>query len=202
MAKPGGTETEIKLRAASAEALATKLEAAGFRVRVERHFESNLVFDREGELKREGKLLRVRTARGDTVVTYKGPSVPGRHRSRLEIEYRVSDFDRCVELFEHLGYRRAFRYDKWRAEWAETANEGVAALDETPIGVFLELEGPPEWIDRTAVSLGYGDHDYITASYARLYVEDCQRRGVEVADMTFEDGTGIGVVLEPPKGGA
>ena len=29
---------------------------------------------------------------------------------------------------------------------------GVIELDETPAGDFLELEGPPEWIDATAAA--------------------------------------------------
>ncbi len=55
-------------------------------------------------------------------------------------------------------------------------------LDETPVGVFLELEGPPEWIDRTAGTLGFSEGDYITLSYLELH-----RRvtGGETGDMVF-----------------
>jgi adenylate cyclase class 2 len=58
-------------------------------------------------------------------------------------------------------------------------------VDETPIGVYLELEGSPAWIDRTAFQLGFADKDYITASYARLYVEWCEARGVAPTNMLF-----------------
>jgi hypothetical protein len=34
-------------------------------------------------------------------------------------------------------------------------------LDETPAGVFLELEGPSRWIDRTARRLGFAESDYL-----------------------------------------
>ena len=32
-------------------------------------------------------------------------------------------------------------------------------LDETPIGAFVELEGPAEAIDRAATELGFGKSD-------------------------------------------
>jgi hypothetical protein len=55
-----------------------------------------------------------------------------------------------------------------------------------PIGTYLELEGAPRWIDRTARALGFGPPDYITASYGRLYLEWCAREGREPSHMVFE----------------
>jgi len=66
----------------------------------------------------------------------------------------------------------------------------VLMVDETPIGCFLELEGPPEWIDRVAEALGYSDADYLNLSYARLYIKSCEEREVEPADMVFAPGAG------------
>ncbi len=49
-------------------------------------------------------------------------------------------------------------------------------VDETPIGTFVELEGPPAAIDRAATELGYSKRDYIVTNYLSLYVEDCRRK--------------------------
>ena len=65
---------------------------------------------------------------------------------------------------------RAFRYEKFRTEFQRRGSKGIATLDETPIGTYLELEGDPQWIDRMARTLGYEEKDYITASYARLFL--------------------------------
>ena len=62
---------------------------------------------------------------------------------------------------------------------------GVVTVDETPIGNFLELEGPAEWIDAKAAALGFTPSDYILESYGRLYLADCERRGVEPSNMVF-----------------
>ncbi len=48
---------------------------------------------------------------------------------------------------------------------------GVVTLDETPIGVFLELEGAAEWIEQTRQRLGFTPKAYVRSSYAALYRE-------------------------------
>ncbi len=71
----------------------------------------------------------------------------------------------------------------------------MATLDETPIGIYLELEGTPAWIDRTARRIGFREEDYITESYGRLYLDWCRKNRVKPGDMVFEDrgrGSGIG----------
>jgi adenylate cyclase class 2 len=89
-------------------------------------------------------------------------------------------------IVERLGYRRVFRYEKYRTEFHQPRRAGVAMLDETPAGVYLELEGTPHWIDLTARRLGFQESDYITASYGRLYIDWCSANGRTPGDMTFE----------------
>jgi len=88
-------------------------------------------------------------------------------------------------ILERLRYRPVFRYEKYRTEFREPRRAGTIVLDETPIGVYLELEGTPAWIDRTARRLGFAHEDYITASYGRLYVEWCRQHRCKPADMVF-----------------
>ncbi len=63
---------------------------------------------------------------------------------------------------------------------------GVATLDETPVGVYLELEGTPNWIDRMARKLGFDEAAYITASYGRLYLEWCKAHEINPSNMIFD----------------
>jgi hypothetical protein len=58
-------------------------------------------------------------------------------------------------------------------------------LDETPVGVFLELEGDPQAIDRAARALGYLHHDYVRGTYWDLYRAECERRGRIARNMLF-----------------
>ncbi len=177
-------ETEIKLRFPGAPAARRRLLRAGFRLLKRRIFEQNTVFDTPAlKLRKESSLLRVRRAGKTATLTFKGPPLPGPHKSREEVETGVSDPEALSAVFERIGYRPVWRYEKFRTEYRYGA--GVATVDETPIGVFLELEGPPEWIDRTALRLDFSPADYIKESYARLYLDWCAERHVKPSNMVF-----------------
>lgn len=181
-----GKEVEIKLAVASSEEAAQRLRRAGFAPLHERAFESNLVFDTPAlDLIYSGRLLRLREFRGEALLTFKGAAEPGPHKVRREIETRVEDGPAMQALLESLGYGVVFRYEKYRTAFSRPGESGRACLDETPIGTFLELEGPPDWIDSAAAELGFLHSDYITQSYGALYREHCQRRGIEPAHMVF-----------------
>jgi adenylate cyclase class 2 len=181
----GGVETEIKIRIADLGSTINRLHTLGFRETVARLFEANTLYDRpDGELRRSGMLLRLRQIGGKTLLTWKGPAEGGPHKSRPEIETGVQSSGAFAKILEHLGYAGTFRYEKYRTEFTQ-GSDGVVTLDETPIGNFLELEGSPEWIDRTAAELGFSPSDYILESYGRLYLADCERRHVEPTHMVF-----------------
>ena len=62
----------------------------------------------------------------------------------------------------------------------------MITVDETPIGVFLELEGPAAWIDGTAAALGFHVADYVTDSYAALYRQYRQANPEAPDNMIFD----------------
>ena len=180
----GPQENEIKLAVADAVAGRSLLRRAGFRVARRRVFEANTVFDTPKlALRRTSRLLRVREAGRAVTLTFKGRPLPGPHKKREEIETSLSDPGRFAAILARLGFHAVFRYEKYRTEFRTGHSPGVATLDETPIGVYLELEGPPEWIDRTAERMGFSRRDYITASYGRLYLDWCRQRRIQPRDM-------------------
>src|SRR5206468_3690427 len=107
----------------------------------------------ESELKTTDQLLRLRRMGDRATVTYKGPGRRERHKSREEIEFDVSDPENFEKMLERLGYSLRFRYEKYRTKFSKDGEPGIITIDETPIGVFLELEGPAGWIDSTAARL-------------------------------------------------
>ena len=178
-------ENEIKLAAPDLDALHRKLEQLGCRVTAPRSLERNDVLDNAaGERRFNGELLRIREWRGSGVLTFKGRDRGRRHKSREEIETEVAP-DAARELFARLGYRTVFRYEKYRTELAPPAAPGHVTLDETPIGDFIELEGPPEWVDDMAARLGFSPADYITSSYASLFRKFSLQNHLSAADMVF-----------------
>ncbi|MGA3072488.1 MAG: class IV adenylate cyclase [Bryobacteraceae bacterium] len=162
------------------------MRAAGFRISKRRLFEANTLFDTApGALRGKGCLLRVREAGTQGILTYKGRETIGKYKDREELEVEVSDPHRLSEMLTRLDFLPTFRYEKFRTEYRRPGEAGVATLDETPIGVYLELEGAPRWIDRTARRLGFAESDYSTASYGGLYADYCRTHGLPVTHMTW-----------------
>lgn len=177
--------------------------------------EQNVIFDTpQGGLAKHGQLLRIRTETPGhhprktgagrpqrVLVTFKRPvarqaaadgqsTLNRRHKVREEIEVEVAEAGPLTKIFEGLGMSGWFRYEKYRTTYRLPPSTAWAKgllieVDETPIGTFVELEGPPPAIDRAAQELGFSKRDYVLKNYLSLYVEECRRRGDEPRDMLF-----------------
>ncbi len=162
-------EIEVKLPAADLEAIRARLRREGGELERERHDESNDLYDdSQGRIATAGCALRVRRVPGRTILTFKGP---GRFekgvKTREERETDVADPMELGAILERLGFRRTFRYEKRREEWRFAGC--AVALDETPIGDFVEIEGDPSAIRRAVAALELDFASAIPYSYARLY---------------------------------
>ena len=181
-------EIEIKLRLPEDfSEIRKKLHRLGFRIRKRRAFEANTLFDdTQGRLRRHGKLLRIRRSGRRGLLTLKGPSEQSRYKKRWEMETDIPDSDSLERILVQLGYHPVFCYEKFRTEYTRGSAHGKALLDETPIGNFLELEGRPQWIERTTKLLGFSHADYINRSYGYLYLAYCRERRISPKDMIFK----------------
>ncbi len=179
--------------------------------------EENVIFDTpQGGLAKHGQLLRIRTETSErrreskaagsnrrVVVTFKQPAArpagqdsgeasPGPYKVREEIEVEAADPANLTRIFQGLGMSGWFRYEKYRTTFRLPASKLWARgllieLDETPIGAFVELEGPTQAIDRAAKELGFSKRDYILKNYLVLYIEECRRNGEEPRHMLFPE---------------
>jgi adenylate cyclase class 2 len=176
-------ENEIKLRVAGVEPARAALQRLGATCVRPRCLEDNLLLDdARGSLGAAGSLLRLRRTPGRAVLTFKGPrAVAAGVKSREELEVVLDDPDAAQAIFERLGFRGVFRYQKYRETYRWQDVEIV--LDETPIGTFLEIEGAPEGIHAAAAALGRRPEEFITDSYAGLYFA-----AGGTGDMLFRDG--------------
>jgi adenylate cyclase class 2 len=191
MGGAGHDEVEIKLRVADVAALRRRLRENGA-VRIGRVRERNVLFDTpDRRLLREGKLLRLRWNNSAPVLTFKTPAPRGsgrgtRYKVRRELEFPVARPMEMEAVLEGLGFVRGFQYEKFRTSYRVRGLRKLKLeVDETPIGCFVELEGPRREIDRAARLLGYGARDYITANYFVLYREFCRERGKQPGHMLF-----------------
>jgi adenylate cyclase class 2 len=163
-------EQEVKLSVPDLMDALRRVEALdGVVVARERHFEDNVLYDRKGELYGRGEILRLRRTPHGARVTFKGPHPGGEGvKTREEIEFDA-DADAADLLFVRLGFERRFRYQKYRRAFRWRDVEIV--VDETPIGCYLEVEGPPAGIDAAVSALGFGAADRLTLSYLELHTQ-------------------------------
>ncbi len=158
--------------------------------------EVNLRLDtQESALESSGRLLRLRQDRRARL-TYKGlGSEQGGARLRQELEFTVSDFDVALRTFEALGFTVQMMYEKYRTTYQ--LGEVEAALDETPLGDFLELEGPDgESIRNAAASLGLDWDRRSLDSYTVLFEKARAKLGFDFRDLSFENFSGVNVSPE------
>jgi adenylate cyclase class 2 len=188
-------EIELKLPVSDPAGLQSRLLKLGFHIDTPRTFEHNTLYDTPSrDLRARTEILRIRQYGNTYTVTHKGLADPhsapdsSRYKVRIETETTVADGPTLASIFEHLGYAPAFVYEKYRTEWSHSAEPGAhVVVDETPIGTYAELEGSPDWIERTLAQLSIDPATCLTDSYGKLFLDWKQRTGSTAENLTFAE---------------
>jgi len=179
-------EREVKLRFGSAEEARTAILAAGATPLLGRRLQEDSLLDTDDEqLRRRRCVLRVRLENGKSRLTFKGPVQPGAMKVREEIETVAGDGMILLRVLEEVGLHVWFRYEKYREEFAH--EDVIVAIDETPVGVFVEIEGGEQGIASMAEALGRTPADYILDSYRGLFLKHREAFGLTGGDMVFAE---------------
>ena len=210
MARRAGRRRGEKAVSEEIEAKVRIADPAAFRRRMaersgsggETVFEDNRLFDdAAGTLHRRGAALRVREERpaggGEPLratLTYKGPRAESelKRREEIEIEVRATPGPNgagapgLALIFQAMGLRETFRYQKRRSVWR--VGECEIALDELPyLGWFVEIEGPTERAVRAGLeTLGLADAELLSADYIHLLTERLKSLGLDPSRALFE----------------
>jgi adenylate cyclase, class 2 len=180
-------EREIKLRFNSVSEAREAVLAAGALPRYGRRLQEDALLDTDDEqLRRQRCVLRVRMENGKSRLTYKGPVQPSTMKVREELETVVGDGEMLLRVFKELGLHVWFRYEKYREEFSH--EDVIVAIDETPVGVFVEIEGTEQGIADMTVALGRTSDDYIVDSYRSLFLQHREQYGLSGSDMVFDPG--------------
>ena len=150
--------------------------------------EVNLLLDDDAmSLRVGGRALRVRTVNGRGLLTFKGPaSFEGGVKSRLELERASTTRVRSSPSSASLGYRPRFRYEKRRTTWRfADPSRPLVLVDETPLGLFAEIEGEADAVRALAGELGVPESAFLRASYWGLWQEAREADPSLPHDMVF-----------------
>ena len=182
-------EREIKLRYESVDDARAAILAAGATPLHGRRLQEDALLDTDDEqLRKRRCVLRVRTENGRSRLTWKGPVQPSLMKVREEVETVVGDGETLLRVLHELGLHVWFRYEKFREEFAY--EDVIVAIDETPVGTFVEIEGSEQGITNMAGLLGRSAADYVLDSYRGLFLAHRAQAGLTHADMLFEPARG------------
>lgn len=179
-------EREVKLQFGSPEEARDAIRAAGATPLRSRRLQEDVLLDTEDEiLRRRRCVLRIRTEAGKSFLTFKGPVEAGTMKIRDEYETVVADGEVLKHVLEELGLHVWFRYEKYREEYA--AEDVTIALDETPVGTFVEIEGGEQSIHAMTLALGRSASEFILDSYRGLFIQHREKHGFSNHDMIFQE---------------
>ena len=166
-----GVETELKFPVADHDVIRSRLVALEAEMVCRSKREVNHLLDtRDRELSGRGCVLRLRSYGDLRVLTFKGPaSYEGTIKVRPEFEVQIEDLDKMRAVLKALGYVDLVRYEKDRETWRVGGVEVV--LDRTPMGDFVEVEGPVGLLESIARSLGLDPLAAVRGSYMSLWAE-------------------------------
>jgi adenylate cyclase class 2 len=176
------TERKYHLGQKRLEEITSKLVSLGAEFNKE-VFEVNYQH-RGGQMDERGATLRLRKIGDFTVLTYK-EKVKGDSGAKQKIEHEttVSDVEATERIIERLGYKLTAVYEKRRKYWHFGNVEVV--LDELPFGLYMEIEGTIEAIEKAEKALGLKETEREPRGYPRLTVKYGKMNG-EVAEARFE----------------
>ncbi|MHC1773614.1 MAG: class IV adenylate cyclase [Flexilinea sp.] len=156
---------------------------------IQRDFrELNLRFDTpDRRLSKTHQVLRLRKDDESIILTYKGSETKTKKIAiREEIETRVSDYDQMKLILQNLGYEEFFIYEKIRSTYR--LGETLLMIDHTPVGDFLEIEGPNEkLIKSSAKKLGVDWKTRTSKGYQKLFIEWAEAVHYKGRDMLFAE---------------
>ena len=183
-------ETEIKVHVTRPTLLKKRLRALGATLAQRRHFEENEILDfKDGRVRKARSLVRLRTAEKTGYLAFKGPrTIRHGFKSRREIEISLANPVALREILQAIGLRTIYRYEKFRTVFK--LGRTLITLDETPIGVYAELEGAPNSIRRIAASLGFEPKEFITATYFDLHKKYLRENRLAMRHMRFNIAQG------------
>lgn len=135
-------EAEVKIPlSGGATALLARLRGAGATDRGHVEQRDTYFVHPSRDLRATDEALRLRQEPGRVLLTYKGPKLDARTKTREELEVEIRDAETMRRLLDRLGFRAigTVRKRRRRLSWKGL----TVAVDTVPgLGTFVEIEMP------------------------------------------------------------
>ncbi|WP_407409237.1 class IV adenylate cyclase [Methanobrevibacter sp.] len=136
-------EVEVKAKIDSFEEIEERLAEIGAE-KTKKEFQEDIYFNSPVvDFAQTDEALRIRTTKEDDktniFITYKGPKIDSKSKTRKEIEMGIEDAEKCADIFEEIGFKqvRAVRKNRqyYKYENFEISLDDIEGLDP-----YMEIE--------------------------------------------------------------
>ena len=132
-------EVEVKAKIADFKDMEKRLLKLGA-VRDKVEFQEDIYFKSPiVDFKKTDEALRIRTTNNNTFITYKGPKLNMKAKTRKEVEMIVEDADKAKDILEEIGFKPSLTVRKKRKYY--TYKEFEVSLDDVEgLNPYMEIE--------------------------------------------------------------
>ena len=136
-------EVEVKAKIKSFDEMREKLEEIGaIKVKTERQ-EDRYFNSPVKDFAQTDEALRIRETLSDEkhnlFITYKGPKIDKKSKTRQEVEMEIEDADKCSSIFEFLGFNEVRTVIKDR-EYYKFENYEISLDNVHGLDPYMEIE--------------------------------------------------------------
>ena len=132
-------EVEVKARINSFKEMEEKLEILGA-ARSKSEFQEDIYFASPiVDFAQTDEALRIRTTDNGTFITYKGPKLNEKAKTRKEVEMTIENSEKAKDIFTEIGFREVRTVRKNRQYY--TYENFIISLDDVEgLSPYMEIE--------------------------------------------------------------
>ena len=136
-------EVEVKAKIDSFKEIEEKLEKLGAE-KSKHEFQEDIYFNSPVvDFAKTDEALRIRTTKQNDetniFITYKGPKIDQKSKTRKEIEMGIEDSQKCAGIFEEIGFKKV-RTEKKNRQYYKYENFEISLDDVEGLTPYMEIE--------------------------------------------------------------
>ncbi len=132
-------EVEVKAKINSFKQMEDKLDELGA-VKSKEEFQEDIYFASPiVDFGQTDEALRIRTTNNNTFITYKGPKLNDKAKTRKEVEMTIENADKAKDIFEEVGFKAA-RVVRKNRQYYTYRNFEISLDDVEGLPPYMEIE--------------------------------------------------------------
>ena len=132
-------EVEVKAKIGSFEEMEKRLEGLGA-IKSKTEFQEDIYLASPiVDFAKTDEALRIRTTDNDTFITYKGPKLNDKAKTRKEIEMKIEDTAKAKGIFAEIGFKEVRTVRKNR-QYYDYENFEISLDDVEGLDPYMEIE--------------------------------------------------------------